>query len=82
MVIAGSSLPYSAVVAQITMGLDLILHITRNNEGKRYIDEISAVLPSKNAEFNLHKLYENKGGDLLERICTEDDLEKYSGFKN
>ncbi len=82
MVIAGSALPYGAVVAQINMGLDLILHITRNNEGKRYIDEISAVLPSKNAEFNLHKLYENKGGNLLERICTEDDLEKYSGFKN
>ena len=33
MVMSGSSLPYNAIVTQISMGIDIILHITRNREG-------------------------------------------------
>jgi len=74
MVMAGSSLPYEAIVTQLSMGIDIIVHITRNKEGRRYIDEISAVQPSKGNEFNLKNLYINNGGNGLERTCCEEYL--------
>lgn len=71
MVMAGSALPYDAIVTQLSMGIDIIVHITRNKEGRRFIDEISEVLPSKGKEFMLQRLYENHGGQGLERLCDE-----------
>lgn len=81
MVISGSSLPFNAVISQITMGIDLIIHITRNKEGRRYIDEISEVLPSFNNKFKLKKLYINNGGSTLEQVCENIELEKISKYK-
>lgn len=81
MVIAGSSLPFEAVKSQIAMGIDLIIHITRNKEGKRYIDEISEVLPSSSTHYELRKLYVNQGGTNLERICDKKYLEEISKYK-
>ncbi len=74
MVMAGSSLPYEAIVTQLSMGIDIIVHIRRNKEGRRFIDEISAVLPSRGKEFALEQLYINNGGQELERICSEEYL--------
>ncbi len=74
MVMAGSSLPYNAIVTQISMGIDIILHITRNREGRRYIDEICHVLSSRGPDYNLETLYKNEGGEYLERVCSNDKL--------
>lgn len=41
MVLAGSSLPFDAILRQIAMGIDIVIHITRNSRGERLIDEIS-----------------------------------------
>ena len=81
MVIAGSGLPFEAVVAQIAMGIDLLIHITRNRDGKRYIDEISALRPPKGNEYSLEVLYRNKGGDRLERVCDEKTLQKEKAYR-
>ncbi len=81
LVMAGSQLPYEAIVSQLSMGIDLIIHITRNREGKRYIDEISQVLPSKNNNFNLFKLYTNYGGTGLERRCDIEKIEQCSKYQ-
>lgn len=81
LVMAGSQLPYEAIVSQLSMGIDLIIHITRNREGKRYIDEISQVLPSKNNNFNLLKLYTNYGGTGLERRCDIEKIEQCSKYQ-
>ena len=79
MVMAGSSLPYEAIVTQLAMGIDLIVHITRNKEGRRYIDEISSVLPSKDNEFRLERLYVTDNDCRLQRVCDDDTLAKVAG---
>src|SRR5574344_1839421 len=81
MVMAGSSLPFDAVVTQLSMGIDLLIHITRTKDGRRIIDEISCVLPSVGHEYKLMSLYENKGGNKLERICDISTLERISSSK-
>lgn len=80
MVMAGSSLPYDAISSQLSMGIDIIIHITRNKEGKRYIDEISEVLPSKGKDFNLVSLFECKGGGNLARKVSDDVLTRISQY--
>lgn len=80
MVIAGSNLPFEAVTSQIAMGIDLIVHITRNKDGKRYIDEISEVCHS-HKKYRLKKLYVNEGGNKLEQVCESSELEEISKYK-
>lgn len=79
MVMAGSSLPYDAIVTQLSMGIDLIVHITRNKEGKRFIDEISRVLPAKNNEFRLERLYVTDNDFALQRACDDKTLAEVAG---
>ncbi len=78
---AGSALPFNAIVSQLSMGIDLIIHITRNKEGKRFVDDISAVLPSSGDTFNLKRLFVNKGGKGLEITSTVEDLKKISEYR-
>ena len=80
MVTAGSGLPFDAVVSQLSMGIDLLVHITRGRDGKRYIDEISALRPPVDNEFRLEVLYRNEGGDRLEQLCKDFVLEKEQSF--
>ena len=81
MVMAGSNLPYDAIVTQLSMGIDLIIHISRSREGRRYIDEICSVLPSEGHEYKLKSLYINKGGQGLERICSDEELKSVMAYK-
>lgn len=81
MVMAGSNLPYDAIVTQLSMGIDIILHISRSREGKRYIDEICSVLPSEGHEYKLKTLYINKGGKCLERICSDEELKEIMAYR-
>jgi len=82
MVLAGSTLPFAAIVSQISTGIDLIVHITRNKEGVRYIDEVCAVNAPLNNKFNLTTLFERKeGGAALERQISEDEAEEISRYK-
>ena len=75
MVMSGSNLPYEAIVSQISMGLDIILHITRGRDGRRYIDEVCRIMKSSGQTFNTKTLFAaDKGGGHLERIAAEDEL--------
>jgi len=81
MVMSGSNLPYEAIVSQISMGIDIMLHITRSRDGKRYIDEVVQVLRNQGAGFVTRTLYEDKkGGSGLERITSEEELKKICKF--
>lgn len=82
MVIAGSSLPFEAVISQISMGIDLIIHITRSRDGKRYIDEISQVLPNKGLNYQLKKLYSAEGGNKLERNVSIEELKEIAKYQS
>ena len=81
MVMAGSNLPFAAVVAQLSMGIDVILHITRNREGRRYIDEICSVLSPDGNEYRIKTLYKNEGGKGLERVCSIDELKQVATYR-
>ena len=81
MIMAGSGLPFDAIVTQVSMGVDLIIHITRNKTGKRYIDEICQVLPAAGSEYRLKHLYVNKGGEGLERLVDVEDLRKVAVYR-
>lgn len=81
MVMAGSSLPFDAIVTQLSMGIDIILHITRNREGKRYVDEIAEVLPARNGEFRLRTLYGCEGGNSLEKRSDEETIRQASVYR-
>ena len=80
MVMAGSNLPFAAVVAQLSMGIDVILHITRNREGRRYIDEICRVMPPAGNEYRIKTLYKNEGGKGLERVCDISELKQVASY--
>ena len=79
MVMAGSSLPYDAIMTQLSMGIDIMIHITRDRSGRRFVDEICSVLPSTGKEFRILKLYRNEGGNGCERLVDKDTLREISG---
>ena len=81
MIMSGSSLPYDAILSQVSMGINIVLHIMRSREGKRYIDEICEVLPPQDHEYRLKTLYRNKGGDKLERIASIEDIQRAMAYR-
>jgi len=81
MVMAGSSLPYDAIMAQLSMGIDIMIHITRDRSGKRYIDEICSVLPARGKDFCLKNLFINEGGKGCERVCDNKELQDTCSYK-
>ena len=81
MVMSGSNLPYEAIVSQISMGIDIMLHITRSRDGRRYVDEVVQVQKNQGADFVTRILYKDrKGGSGLERITSEEELKKICKF--
>ena len=81
MIMSGSSLPYDAILSQVSMGINIVLHIMRSREGKRYIDEICEVMPPEDHEYRLKTLYKNKGGESLERIASDEDIRKAMEYR-
>ena len=81
MVMAGSSLPYDAIMTQLSMGIDIMIHITRDRNGRRYVDEISSVLPARGKDFRLQKLFINEGGKGCERVCDIKDIEENCAYR-
>lgn len=80
LVMAGSSLPYEAIVTQLSMGIDLMIHITRDKDGRRFVDEISRVLPTKGNDFELMKIYTNEGGGHFVRHCDTEVLKQIAQY--
>lgn len=81
MVMAGSSLPYDAIMTQLSMGIDIMIHITRDRNGKRYVDEICSVLPARGKDFCLMNLFTNEGGKGCERVCDTKELQDTCSYK-
>ena len=65
MVLAGSALPYDAVIRQIEMGVDILIHITRTSDGKRRIDEICRVGPLRDNDFTVIPIFTYEEGEGL-----------------
>ena len=60
MVMSGSTLPYDAVIRQIAMGVDILVHITRGKDGRRFIDEIVEVRPVRDNRFQIETIFTYK----------------------
>lgn len=80
MAMAGTSLPYNAIVSQLSMGIDIIIHIIRGKDGKRYVDEICHVPTCTGNDFTLETLFINHGGDILEKKCSDKRLQELSSY--
>ena len=65
MVMSGSTLPYDAVIRQISMGVDILAHITRGKDGRRFIDEIVEVRPIIDNRFQVESIFTYKEGSGL-----------------
>lgn len=81
MVMAGSSLPYDAIMTQLSMGIDIMIHITRDRNGRRYVDEICSVLPARGKDFCLRHLFKNEGGNGCERVCDIKELQDTCAYR-
>lgn len=68
MVMSGSTLPYDAVIRQIAMGVDILVHITRGKDGRRYIDEIVEVRPISDNRFQIETIFTFKEETGLVKI--------------
>ncbi len=68
MVMSGSTLPYDAVIRQIAMGVDILVHITRGRDGRRFIDEIVEVRPIQENRFQTETIFSYKEGSGLVKI--------------
>ncbi|MBN1892231.1 MAG: hypothetical protein JW780_05560, partial [Clostridiales bacterium] len=70
MVLAGSSLPFEAVVRQIVMGIDILVHILRDVQGKRRISEIVTIDHHAENSFQIIPQFVYKEGIGLEKQHT------------
>jgi pilus assembly protein CpaF len=66
MVLSGSSLPFEAVVRQIVMGIDILIHIKRSAQGRRLINEIVTLDHSTDDAFRVVPQFTFKEGVGLE----------------
>ncbi|NLW89241.1 MAG: CpaF family protein [Clostridiaceae bacterium] len=67
MVLAGSSLPFEAVVRQIAMGINILVHIIRDKTGKRRVNEIVSVDPTSSGCFRIIPRFVYREGFGLEK---------------
>jgi len=73
MVLSGSSLPFDAVVRQIEMGIDILVHISRTASGKRQIDEISEMGNLSDSKFSIIPQFIYREGVGLEKQTNSID---------
>ena len=75
MVMAGSSLPYSAISRQIAMGIDILIHITRSSSGRRYVDEITELRGYRSEGFDTYNIFYTDKKERLVRNSSSVSLE-------
>ena len=72
MYLMGSEMPMDAIRAQITEGIDIMVHLSRMDDGSRKVAEIREVIGEKNGEYQLNPLFLMDERALLRR--TENRL--------
>lgn len=66
MVLMGMELPLPAIRRQIASGVEILIHLGRDTQGRRRVEEIAEVLGLEQEEVKFHTLYERKGGALMQ----------------
>ncbi len=65
MVLMGMELPLPAIKRQIASGIEILIHLGRDKDGHRRVEEIVEILGLHKEEVELKTLYERKGGQLI-----------------
>lgn len=64
MVLMAQPLPLNAIRQQISSAIDIIIHLGRDKNGKRHVEEISEIMELKNNEYKLNTIYKMENGNL------------------
>lgn len=62
MVLMGTDLPLQAIRQQISMGIDILIHMERGRDKKRRVVEIVELVGVKDGEIQLNPLYQEENG--------------------
>ncbi len=65
MYLMSATIPMDAIRAQITEGVDIMIHLMRNSKGERKIMEVSELLGFKDGEYQLNDLFLRNGEGIL-----------------
>ena len=57
MALAGTTLPYEAIIQQITMGIDILIFLERTSTGHRRVKEITEIEGYEDHQFQLKTIY-------------------------
>lgn len=85
MVLMGVELPLEAIRRQIASGIEILVHLGRDSEGKRKVLEIGEVIDYEQGQVKIHILYQrDEGGRLCkkEELFHSEKLKKLGGDKN
>lgn len=85
MVLMGVELPLEAIRRQIASGIEILVHLGRDSEGKRKVLEIGEVIDYEQGQVKIHILYQrDEGGRLYkkEELFHSEKLKKFGGDKN
>lgn len=66
MVLMGMELPLPAIRRQIASGIEIMIHLGRDKQGHRRVEEIAEVLGLEQEEVKLHTLYELQEEKLIQ----------------
>lgn len=66
MVLMGMELPLPAIRRQIASGVEILIHLGRDIQGRRRVEEIAEVLGLEQEEVRFHTLYKRKEGALMQ----------------
>lgn len=80
MVLMGMDIPLSAIQRQIASGIDVLIHLGRNEKGERKVVEIMEVQGYENGQIVLNPLYVWQSGKGLTRVGdlkNRSEREKY-----
>lgn len=62
MVLMGTELPLQAIRQQISMGIDIMIHLERGRDHKRRVVEIAELVGVRDGEIQLNPLYQYQNG--------------------
>ena len=77
MVLSGIELPIPVIRRQIASGIEIMVHLTRDRNGKRQVDEIAEVTGMSGDEVQIHTLYKRTAAGILEKQGTLQNREKW-----
>ena len=77
MVLSGIELPIPVIRRQIASGIEIMVHLTRDRNGKRQVDEIAEVTGMSGDEVQIHTLYKRTAAGILEKRGELQNREKW-----